>query len=79
MALHGVPHTQTGRVNEFFAPYRARRNVRNAKMVAAVNGLMEKYGVTLDFEKDVLPLSGTREREQARRRSGFKKQNGGRK
>ena len=57
MALHGVPHTQTGRVNEFFAPYRARRNVRNAKMVAAVNGLMEKYGVTLDFEKDVLPLS----------------------
>ena len=57
MALHGVPHTQTGRVNEFFAPYRAKRNVRNAKMVAAVNGLMEKYGVTLDFEKDVLPLS----------------------
>lgn len=57
MALHGVPHTQTGRVNEFFAPYRAKRNVRNAKMVAAVNGLMAKYGVTLDFEKDVLPLS----------------------
>ena len=26
-------------------------------MVAAVNGLMAKYGVTLDFEKDVLPLS----------------------
>ena len=57
MALHGVPHTQTGRVNEFFAPYRAKRNVRNAKMVAAVNGLMAKYGVTLDFEKDVRPLS----------------------
>ena len=57
MALHGVPHTQTGRVNEFFAPYRAKRNVRNATMVAAVNGLMAKYGVTLDFEKDVLPLS----------------------
>lgn len=57
MALHGVPHTQTGRVNEFFAPYRAKRNVRNAKMVAAVNGLMAQYGVTLDFEKDVLPLS----------------------
>ena len=57
MALHGVPHTQTGRVNEFFAPYCAKRNVRNAKMVAAVNGLMAKYGVTLDFEKDVLPLS----------------------
>ena len=61
MALHGVPHTQTGRVNEFFAPYRAKRNVRNAKMVAAVNGLMAKYGVTLDFEKDVLPLSNAAE------------------
>ena len=57
MALHGVPHNRAAEVNAFFAPYRAARNARNRKMVAAVNQLMGQYGVTIDFEKDVLPLS----------------------
>ncbi len=57
MALHGVPHDRAAEVNDFFAPYRAFRNERNVKMVAAVNELMGKYGVVIDFEKDVLPLS----------------------
>lgn len=57
MALHGVPHNRAAEVNEFFAPYRAFRNARNRKMVAAVNALMGAYGVTIDFEADVLPLS----------------------
>ena len=57
MALHGVPHNKAAEVNAFFAPYRAFRNERNIKMVAAVNELMGQYGVTIDFEKDVLPLS----------------------
>lgn len=57
MALHGVPHNRAAEVNAFFAPYRAARNERNKKMVAAVNQLMGRYGVTIDFEKDVLPLS----------------------
>ena len=57
MALHGVPHNRAAEVNAFFAPYCAARNERNRKMVAAVNQLMGQYGVTIDFEKDVLPLS----------------------
>ena len=57
MALHGVPHDKTEEVNAFFAPYRAHRNERNRKMVAAVNGLMGQYGIEMDFERDVLPLS----------------------
>ena len=57
MALHGVPHNRAKEINEFFAPYRAKRNERNIKMVAAINEMMGKYGVTIDFEKDVLPLS----------------------
>ena len=57
MALHGVPHNKAAEINEFFAPYRAKRNERNRKMVAAINEMMGKYGVTIDFEKDVLPLS----------------------
>ena len=57
MALHGVPHDKAAEVNEFFAPYRALRNERNKKMVAGINEMMGKYGITIDFEKDVLPLS----------------------
>ena len=57
MALHGVPHNKAAEINAFFAPYRAKRNERNMKMVAAINEMMGKYGVTIDFEKDVLPLS----------------------
>ena len=57
MALHGVPHNKAAEINAFFAPYRAKRNERNKKMVAAINEMMGKYGVTIDFEKDVLPLS----------------------
>ena len=57
MALHGVPHNKAAEINAFFAPYREKRNERNMKMVAAINEMMGKYGVTIDFEKDVLPLS----------------------
>ncbi len=57
MALHGVPHNRIQELNDFFAPYRERRNERNRRMVAAVNGLMGQYGIELDFERDVLPLS----------------------
>ena len=32
MALHGVPHTQIGKVTEFFAPYIEKRNERNKKI-----------------------------------------------
>lgn len=57
ITLHGVPHHRAEELNALFAPYREKRNVRNRQMVDAINGMMGKYGVTIDFEKDVLPLS----------------------
>ena len=57
MALHGVPHDRAAELNALYAPYRERRNVRNRRMVDAINGMMGKYGVTIDFDRDVLPLS----------------------
>ncbi|MBQ1947560.1 MAG: PHP domain-containing protein [Clostridia bacterium] len=57
MALHGIPHTQINRVKEFFKPYTAARNVRNAKMVANINELIKSTGIVLSFEDDVRPLS----------------------
>lgn len=57
VALHGIPHQNIEVVGEFFAPYRARRNERNRKMCANITALVSPYGLSLDFDRDVLPLS----------------------
>ena len=57
VTLHGVPHDRVRELNDYFAPYREKRNDRNRKMVDSINGMMAPYGVTIDFERDVLPLS----------------------
>lgn len=57
MALHGVPHQRAAELNAFFAPYREKRNDRNRRMVAAINEMMGQYGIAIDFEGDVIPLS----------------------
>ena len=57
MALHGIPHQNIDRVAAYFAPYSAKRNVRNARMVERINQLFAPYGIALSFEQDVKPLS----------------------
>ena len=57
MAIHSVPAPGFARLQEVFAPLREKRNVRNRKMLANINDLMRPYGIELDFDKDVVPLS----------------------
>lgn len=57
VALHGIPHSQIDKVREFFIPFRKYRNIRNARMVENINGLIGSSGIELDFEKDVVPIS----------------------
>ncbi len=57
VTLHGIPHTQIGRVGVFFKPYTAYRNMRNIEMIENINKLIKPFGIRLDFEKDVVPLS----------------------
>lgn len=57
MAIHSVPKTAFSRLQEVFAPLREKRNERNRKMLVKINGLMSPYGITLDFDTDVLPTS----------------------
>ena len=54
MTIQGVPHNQIGRLTEFFKPYQTARHARNRKMIEKINALV---GVSLDYDKDVLPLS----------------------
>jgi len=53
--VHGVPHQSIDKVEEFLSTVRSARNERNKKMVDKINGLLD--GISLDFEKDVLPIS----------------------
>ncbi len=55
VAMHGIPHHQVETLEAFIAPYRAKRNERNKKMVANINDLFNEK--MLDFEEDVVPLS----------------------
>ena len=57
MALHGVPHGQIDKLQQVFAPLRERRNVRNRKMTDNINAIIRSFGIEIDFDADVLPLS----------------------
>jgi len=57
MTFQGVPHKNIDKLDSFFAPLREKRNERNRKMISNINGILSSYGIMLDFEKDVIPLS----------------------
>ncbi len=59
MAMHGVPHARIEDVQRFFAPVRERRNARNRRMVQCLDDRLAECGtgISLDFDRDVLPLS----------------------
>lgn len=61
VALHGVPHQNIDLINNLFAYYRFCRNKRNRRMCENITELMRPYGITLDFDRDVYPLSGADE------------------
>ena len=57
MAIHGIPHTQIESVRDFFRPYVNERNKRNRLMAERINGILKPFELSLDFDKDVVPLS----------------------
>ncbi len=61
MAAHGVPSGSIKAFNDYLEPFRKSRYSRDAKMCEIITEKYGKYGLTLDFEKDVYPLSMARE------------------
>ena len=57
VTMHGIPHQNVEAVDAFLAPYREKRNERNRKMCQNITELVRPYGLSLDFDADVLPLS----------------------
>ena len=54
MTIQSVPHDKIATLTEFFKPYQAARHERNRKMIENINRVV---GVSLDYDRDVLPLS----------------------
>lgn len=57
VAMHGIPHTQLDKVSQFVKPYQQERNKRNRAMVENINKIMCEYGISVDFDNDIIPLS----------------------
>ena len=57
VTMHGIPHQNIDAVDAFFAPYREKRNARNRKMCENITALVQPYGLSLDLDQDVLPIS----------------------
>jgi len=61
VAMHGIPRRSIGFCEAFIAPYRKARNARNRAMAERINAITGPFGVSVDFERDVLPLSNATE------------------
>lgn len=57
MAAHGIPAQSVDKFDEYLCFYRKKRMERDAKMCELITGKFGKFGITLNFENDVLPLS----------------------
>ncbi len=57
VAFHGIPAAGVPLLERFFAPLREKRNARNARMCARITERVAPFGLSLDFERDVLPVS----------------------
>ncbi|MBQ0099867.1 MAG: PHP domain-containing protein, partial [Firmicutes bacterium] len=59
MAAHGIPDQSLDAFNEYLDGFRKKRNMRDAEMCKLITEKYGKFGITLDFDKDVAPLSET--------------------
>ncbi|MCL2740987.1 MAG: PHP domain-containing protein, partial [Oscillospiraceae bacterium] len=57
MSFHGIPHDRFGEFGRFIARYSPHRRERNAAMARRVGEAFGRWGLTIDLERDVEPLS----------------------
>lgn len=57
VVMHAIPLNALDEIDGIFEPLREKRNERNVKMCARLNDYLDQYGISVCYEKDVLPLS----------------------
>lgn len=55
--VHGVPVSRLREIEDFLNPIRQERMERNKKMVKNIDAILHNYGLELDFDWDVIPVS----------------------
>ena len=55
--VHGVPVHSIEKVDAFLVPIRKAREARNRQMTARIDSEVAAYGMSLDFDRDVIPVS----------------------
>ncbi len=61
MAAHGVPAQNLDAFNDYLEPFRQKRYERDRKMCKLISDRFGKFGLELDFDNDVKPLSKAQE------------------
>ena len=57
MAFHSVPCESFDKAQKKLHELAVKRNERNKRMTLKINEIMGEYGIRLDFENDVVPIS----------------------
>ena len=57
MAFHSIPCESFEKARKKLRELSEKRNERNRKMVEKINSITSSYGITVDFDRDVLPIS----------------------
>lgn len=57
MAFHSIPCESFEKAQKKLKELAEKRNIRNRRMVDKINAITSSYGITVDFDKDVLPIS----------------------
>ena len=57
ICAHGLPHTQIESANAYLSNIRKAREKRSRAMTGRLNVLLQPHGITLSYDRDVMPLS----------------------
>ena len=57
VVMHAIPLCVLDEIDKIFEPLRQKRNERNELMCSRLNDYLESYDISIDYEKDVIPLS----------------------
>ena len=57
VVMHAIPIDALEQIDDLFKPLREIRNKRNEMMCTRLNDYLEQFGIVIDYESDVLPLS----------------------
>lgn len=61
VAMHGIPHTAIADVQKFFERICVERGIRNRAMLVRINALLADPLLTVDYDRDVVPISMAQE------------------